>query len=141
LLNNLIAQHISAFIGHLQKPRIPKETLHNSHKILLNSLSNLNEVRLYIFETLKVDNALIQCRRYIFLCYLVNIMPKVMLCMIGCNILKVNLSPLQALKAHRIVRSRLPHFPNNQLTDGGDAVISTRRLPFTPRKILGTHFS
>jgi hypothetical protein len=30
---------------------------------------------------------------------------------------------------------------DNQLTDGGDVVSLTRRLPFTPRKIPGTLFS
>jgi hypothetical protein len=36
--------------------------------------------------------------------------------------------------------SRLPHFLDNQLTDGGEVVGSTRRPVFTPRKIPGTHF-
>jgi hypothetical protein len=36
--------------------------------------------------------------------------------------------------------SRLPHFPDNRLTDGGEVVSLTRRPPFTPRKIPGTHF-
>jgi hypothetical protein len=33
---------------------------------------------------------------------------------------------------------RLPYFPCNRLTDGGEASF-TRRAPFTPRKISGTH--
>jgi hypothetical protein len=33
--------------------------------------------------------------------------------------------------------SRLPHFLDNRLTDGGEVVSLTRRLPFTPRKITG----
>jgi hypothetical protein len=36
--------------------------------------------------------------------------------------------------------SRLPHFLYSRLTDGGEAASFTRRPPFTPRKILGTHF-
>jgi hypothetical protein len=36
--------------------------------------------------------------------------------------------------------SRLPHFLDNRLTDGGEVVSLTRRPPFTPRKIPGTHF-
>jgi hypothetical protein len=36
--------------------------------------------------------------------------------------------------------SRLPHFPDNRLTDGGEVVSPTRRPPFTPRKIPDTHF-
>jgi hypothetical protein len=35
----------------------------------------------------------------------------------------------------------LPHFLDDQLTDGGEVVSPTRLLPFTPRKIPGTHFS
>jgi hypothetical protein len=35
---------------------------------------------------------------------------------------------------------RLPHFLDNRLTDGGEVVSRTRRPPFTPRKIPGTHF-
>jgi hypothetical protein len=38
------------------------------------------------------------------------------------------------------VRSRVPHFLDNRLTDGGEIVRLTRRPPFTPRKIPGTHF-
>jgi hypothetical protein len=36
--------------------------------------------------------------------------------------------------------SRLPHFPDNRLTDGGEVVSLKSRPPFTPRKIPGTHF-
>jgi hypothetical protein len=36
--------------------------------------------------------------------------------------------------------SRLPYFLDNQLTDVGEVVSPTRRPPFTPRKIPGTHF-
>jgi hypothetical protein len=36
--------------------------------------------------------------------------------------------------------SRLPHFLDNRPTDGGEVVSLTRRPPFTPRKIPGTHF-
>jgi hypothetical protein len=35
--------------------------------------------------------------------------------------------------------SRLPHFFEIQLTDGGEVSLA-RRPPFTPKKILGTHF-
>jgi hypothetical protein len=36
--------------------------------------------------------------------------------------------------------SRLPHFLDNQLSDGGQVVSLMRQSPFTPRKIPGTHF-
>jgi hypothetical protein len=36
--------------------------------------------------------------------------------------------------------SRLPHFLDSRLTDGGEVVSLTRRPPFTARKIPGTHF-
>jgi hypothetical protein len=36
--------------------------------------------------------------------------------------------------------SRLPYFLDNRFTEGGEVVGFTRRPPFTPRKILGTHF-
>jgi hypothetical protein len=36
--------------------------------------------------------------------------------------------------------SRLLHFLNNWLTDGGKVVSLTRRSPFTSRMILDTHF-
>jgi hypothetical protein len=36
--------------------------------------------------------------------------------------------------------SRLPHFLDSRLTDGGEVVSLTRRPPFTPRKVPGTHF-
>jgi hypothetical protein len=36
--------------------------------------------------------------------------------------------------------SRLPHFLDNRLTKGGEDVKFTRRPPFTPGKITGTHF-
>jgi hypothetical protein len=36
--------------------------------------------------------------------------------------------------------SRLPHFLDNWLTDGGEVVRLTHQPPFTPRKIPGTHF-
>jgi hypothetical protein len=35
--------------------------------------------------------------------------------------------------------SRLPRFLESQLTDGGEVVSLTRRPPFTPTKIPGTH--
>jgi hypothetical protein len=37
-------------------------------------------------------------------------------------------------------KTRLPHFPDSQLTDGSEAVSLTHWLPFTPRKIPGSHF-
>jgi hypothetical protein len=43
------------------------------------------------------------------------------------------------MEAHRVEMSRLPHFLDNRLTDGGEVVSLTRQLPFTPRKIPGTH--
>jgi hypothetical protein len=36
--------------------------------------------------------------------------------------------------------SRLPHFLDNRLADGGEAVSLTHRPPFTPQEIPGTHF-
>jgi hypothetical protein len=36
--------------------------------------------------------------------------------------------------------SRLPHFLDNRLTDGGKVVSLTRRPPFTSRKIPRTYF-
>jgi hypothetical protein len=36
--------------------------------------------------------------------------------------------------------SRLPHFLDNRLTDGGEVVSLTRRPPLPPMKIPGTHF-
>jgi hypothetical protein len=36
--------------------------------------------------------------------------------------------------------SRLPHFIDNRLTDGGEVVSHTRRPLFTPTKIPGTNF-
>jgi hypothetical protein len=40
----------------------------------------------------------------------------------------------------RCERSRLSHFLDNRLTDGGEVVSLTRRPLFTSRKISGTHF-
>jgi hypothetical protein len=37
--------------------------------------------------------------------------------------------------------SRLPHFLDNQLTDGDETVSLTHCLPFTSRKIRGTHLA
>jgi hypothetical protein len=37
-------------------------------------------------------------------------------------------------------KSRLPHFLENRLTDGGEIVSLTRRSLFTHRKIPDTHF-
>jgi hypothetical protein len=36
--------------------------------------------------------------------------------------------------------SRFLHFLDNQFTDGGEVVSFMRWPPFTPKKILGTHF-
>jgi hypothetical protein len=36
--------------------------------------------------------------------------------------------------------SRVPHFLDNWLTDGGEVVSPMHQPPFTPRKIPGTHF-
>jgi hypothetical protein len=41
---------------------------------------------------------------------------------------------------HICETSRLPHFLHNRFSDGGEVVSLTRRLPFTPMKIPGTHF-
>jgi hypothetical protein len=45
---------------------------------------------------------------------------------------KVKLSLQQAMEAVRVVTSRLPHFFDNQLTDGGEVVNLMYRMPFTP---------
>jgi hypothetical protein len=37
-------------------------------------------------------------------------------------------------------RSRLQHFLDNRLTEGNEVVSLTRRPPFTPRNLPGTHF-
>jgi hypothetical protein len=37
-------------------------------------------------------------------------------------------------------KSRLPHFLDNRLTDGGEVVSLTRRPPLPPRNIPDTHF-
>jgi hypothetical protein len=55
-------------------------------------------------------------------------------------LIKVKLSLSPAVEAHRVEMSRLPHFLDNQLTDGGKVVSLMRRPPFTTRKIPGTHF-
>jgi hypothetical protein len=53
----------------------------------------------------------------------------------------VKLSLYQALETHRVVRRRsFPTFLENRLTDGVEVVSLTRRQPFTPSKISGTHF-
>jgi hypothetical protein len=36
--------------------------------------------------------------------------------------------------------SRLPHFLDNRLRDGGEVVSLTRQSPLNPREIPGTHF-
>jgi hypothetical protein len=36
--------------------------------------------------------------------------------------------------------SRLPHFVDSRITDGGEVISLTHRPPLTPRKIPGTHF-
>jgi hypothetical protein len=38
------------------------------------------------------------------------------------------------------VTLRVPHYLDNRLKDGGKVISVTRRPPFTPRKIPGTHF-
>jgi hypothetical protein len=35
---------------------------------------------------------------------------------------------------------RFPHFLHNRPTDGAEVLSLTRRPPFTPKKIPGTHF-
>jgi hypothetical protein len=47
---------------------------------------------------------------------------------------------LQAVSARSCRKSRLPHFLDNRLTDGGEVVNLRRRPPFTHSKIPGTHF-
>jgi hypothetical protein len=41
------------------------------------------------------------------------------------------------MEAHRVLEmSRLPHFLDNRLTDGGEAVSLVHQLPFTPGRFL-----
>jgi hypothetical protein len=40
------------------------------------------------------------------------------------------------MEASRVEKSRLPHFPDNRLTDGGEVVSLMRQPPFTPGKFL-----
>jgi hypothetical protein len=47
---------------------------------------------------------------------------------------KVKLSVLQAVEAHMVETSRLPHFLDNRLTDGGEVVSLMRRPAFTPQE-------
>jgi hypothetical protein len=58
----------------------------------------------------------------------------------GNKSVKVKLSLKKAVEAHRFETSRLLYFLENRLIDGGEIVRLKRRPPFTPRKILGTHF-
>jgi hypothetical protein len=54
---------------------------------------------------------------------------------------KIYKALLQDVETHRVVRRRGSHiFLDNRLTDGSEGVSFTRRPPFTPRKIPGTHF-
>jgi hypothetical protein len=47
----------------------------------------------------------------------------------------------EAMEAYRDCKtSKLPHFLDNRLTDGGEVVSLTRRPLFSRRKIPGTHF-
>jgi hypothetical protein len=59
--------------------------------------------------------------------------------MSGAN-LKGKAVPVTGHEGHEgCERSRLPHFLDSRLTDGGEVVTLTRRPPFTPGKIPGTH--
>jgi hypothetical protein len=53
----------------------------------------------------------------------------------GYNGKKVKLAPYQAMEAHRVEISMLPHFLDNLLIDG-----LMHQPPFTARKIPGIHF-
>jgi hypothetical protein len=53
---------------------------------------------------------------------------------------KLKLSLQHALGPIGREMSRLPHFLDCRLTDGGKVVSLMRRPPFTPRKIPRTHF-
>jgi hypothetical protein len=55
-------------------------------------------------------------------------------------IIKVNLSLTGCGSLCRCKWLRLRHFMDNRLTDDGQDVSLTRRPPFTPRRIPGTHF-
>jgi hypothetical protein len=47
--------------------------------------------------------------------------------------IKAKLSLLQAVEAHSVCEtSRLPHFLDDRLTDGGKVVSLSRRPPFNP---------
>jgi hypothetical protein len=57
------------------------------------------------------------------------------------NILKGNAIPVTGHEGPQgCETSKLPHFLDNRLTDGGEVVSITRRPFFTPRKIPDTHF-
>jgi hypothetical protein len=45
------------------------------------------------------------------------------------------------VEAYRTETSRLPHFAENRLTDGGEVVNHIRRRRVTPRNIPSTDFS
>jgi hypothetical protein len=46
---------------------------------------------------------------------------------------KIELSLYRPRKPLSVERSRLPHFLDNRLTDGGNVVSLTRRPPLTPQ--------
>jgi hypothetical protein len=47
---------------------------------------------------------------------------------------------VNAVEAHRVDTSRLTHFLDDLLVDGGKGVSLTHWPPFTPRKIPGPYF-
>jgi hypothetical protein len=55
---------------------------------------------------------------------------------------KGNSTPVSDLRITYVCEtSELPHFLDNQLTDGGEVVRLTHWSRFAPRKIPSTHFS
>jgi hypothetical protein len=51
-----------------------------------------------------------------------------------------NLRLLRSADTVILLHTTNAFFLDNRLTDGGEVVSPTRRPPFTPKKIPGTHF-
>jgi hypothetical protein len=58
----------------------------------------------------------------------------------ACELVIGKVIPVQAVEALRLREVEVSTFSDIRLTGGGKVVSPTRQLPFTPRKIPGTHF-